>query len=901
MVDTALLQSLNKPINPPLVQADGYALLWAYEGDVQPFVQQTLEDYGGIRSLYSEGQEIWFFFSTDVVLAAAKLYVWSQFNPLPGVVQVFRASLAVSDHLTFQLMCDASIWKQKFEISDRFHLYVNAGVFGGTAPLPGITLKKVDIPAGFAPGGWFGLNADQRLPYKPGLGWFCVLHPVGSRQDKRFQSSWREFYSRLESILQRNQLRYTLHDNFLLIPFDTLRQMKTWCKDYLNLVDKLKDDPESIGFYWPCVQAIVNKRGYSFNTDLPAQTGLDWDNLMPDYPHMALRDGLLLGPRFRVHELKIGGEGNKLDMLCNVSLHYEDQPAGSLPNLSSSALFHGKNQYCFYCGQRSHASRECPSKKMDKSDSAVWRSIAMHGYNELKSAMDELGNAYDGSMDSLNTLLGGSGLGHDVLQGIFSINETVQLRGVRAFWRVRSSDYPQALLKPGLEDSSPVWDILHSMYMKDSATLSQELHDVQVRFPTDYRVFSLLGFLSMEQGDLDAAEQAWDQAYLLSNLSLIQAWHLFLKARLAEYRGQYLAAIAQYAKIQEQFPAWIEAVYRIFVCRVKSGFIGQARSMIADIVRRDPHYFNKMLFDPELERGTVQVLGALFSLWNAMSATMEEEQNNLDSLKSDLHEWFVPENSFLIEAEKRLDTLRERSEIDNFVPCMSVITGRAAFERDMQARITKDGHAIKQRFNSFLMRLAAIRDEAAWFPFPKLLSDFNRDYNRCAANINWVIRGNMRVPEVFRKAQEFADKEDERISNMEKRLKLLRVIRDGTLFSLVVIKKFLWMEIVGLALILAIFPLLLYYGDRSNFFFFSDSLSDADQWELQKSAIFSVTMAALFIAGLWSALRFERIREKTFAKAKAMEVKNAQERARNMEQARRKKRVAIQPSKKAKN
>jgi hypothetical protein len=89
------------------------------------------------------------------------------------------------------------------------------------------------------------------------------------------------------------------------------------------------------------------------------------------------------------------------------------------------------------------------------------------------------------------------------------------------------------------------------------------------------------------------------------------------------------------------------------------------------------------------------------------------------------------------------------------------------------------------------------------------------------------------------------------------------------------------MELVGLALILAIFPLLVYYGQKAGATWISRVFID-EQWAIQKGAIIVVSMVALIISGLMTVLRFEAIREKTFEKAKAEEARRSAERARQM-------------------
>jgi hypothetical protein len=267
--------------------------------------------------------------------------------------------------------------------------------------------------------------------------------------------------------------------------------------------------------------------------------------------------------------------------------------------------------------------------------------------------------------------------------------------------------------------------------------------------------------------------------------------------------------------------------------------------------------------------------------WKNLSLNLADEKVKLGALQKELEEWFTPEHEFTEQCISRISKLFELGSVRNFVPYTMMARGRASLEKDMQNRINLESKNFKIRFQDFLMRLGEIRDEAAWFPFPSVLGDFNKNYNACAANLNWVLKNNMRTPDVFRKAQSLSENEENRIKKLEKRLKLLRIVRDGTLFGLIAIKKFLWIELVGLALILAIFPLLIYYGQKIGATWISNAFIN-EQWAIQKGAIIVVSMVALVVSGLMTVLRFEAIREKTFEKAKAEEARRSSERAKQI-------------------
>ncbi|MDR2502915.1 MAG: tetratricopeptide repeat protein [Deltaproteobacteria bacterium] len=867
-----------------LLEGGGYGLWVSWSGKANAVLEQTLADYGGIRVGAAAEQALWFFFSVDVFLAAAKLDVWGKYNSMTVCIQIFESSLRCFADGRRELVAGPEIWEQSVEEPVDFKIYVHMAALPKDMALSGITLLPAARPHTFCAGDWRHIQADQRLPYKGTLSWFAVLRPVGSVTDKNFQIGWRDFYTKLEDVLQRNKLRFILNDYFLMMPLDSLREMRQWCRDYLNLVERCKAD-EKEGFYWPCVMAVTDRKKLHLNNDLPNSMGLDWSQLMPDFPYLSLRDGVLLGEGFQIYEVPFSQSRSGAGDWCNVSLAgAEAERIKSLPNLAIGALSRGEHKRCFYCGQHSHRSRECPSRELGQSGVEVWDAVAACGLESMKTAVAEINRRLAASPESLAELLGAEDETGVLTRAVFSVNTTTQLRGVPIFWKMRGRDLPKVIREPDLaEDGNPVWGVLRSFAGRDPDMLDKEMHSLQIRFPRDYRVFSLHGFVAVERDEPHKAEEYWRQAHALCLPGVAQSWHLFLLGRLAECQGRYFEAIAHYDKVLEAHRNWAEAEYRKLVCYVKSGFVGRIIPTVGLLLGKDPNFFNRMLLDPELERGHAAVFSILAVHWSSAETQIQEERTLLRGLMDELGKWFVEGSEFLEKNLQHINHVLSVTEIRNYVPYLRAMHGRERLERDFQLKVMNEIKGYKDVFSRYLERLAHIRDEAAWFPFPRLLMEFHRSYNDSAATLAWVMRNNMHVPEIFKKAQSLVKQEEERITAMEKRLLLLRVVRDSTLFSLIAAKKFFWMELAGLALVLLVFPLLLYYGSKSGALWIYDMMMK-QQWAIQKVSIIIISALSAMIAVFWTILRFDQTREKLFNKAREEAEAHSVERAKKMEQ-----------------
>ncbi|MDR2076818.1 MAG: tetratricopeptide repeat protein [Desulfovibrio sp.] len=858
------------------MQADGYAiwLVWP-GGEVNPVLAQTLEEYGGVRVAGSDAQALWFFFNTDVLLASARLAVWARFNHLAVFLSLFPVRIAVGTDGDRNLIFDESLWKQHQEDPQDFRIWVHVAMREMVDRQPGITLdqRPADLPPGMDPAIWRRMEVDGRLPYQSSMGWFAILRPVGSPVDKAFQIGWREFFAQVETVLQRNKYRFLVHDFFLMFPLEGLRQFKNWCRDFLALVARLKaEDPDR---YWPSVLAVVERKGLNFNQDLPLKAGLIWDQLTPDYPHMYIRDALMLGEGFFFHNVRFALANRTSDDWVSVGLRQEGgDGGGSLPQLVPVQLIGGVNPQCFYCGQRSHAPGACPARILTEHDGRVWNRVAQLDFSAMSAATREIDARLSSSAEEERTaaiaaLIRETTAPGVLLDAFFDIDWILQPRAMRFFWRARSKE-PAKMAADLLPDDagSPVRQLLDDYpERKNLPDAEKELQNLAVRFPKDFRIPSLRGFVALERGDLDKARAYWREAEMSSPFPIVQFWHQLLQARLLEYQSRFAQAMAAYDHIARALPGWGEVAYRKAVCMVKSGFSAQILNGLRDLVENNPHYFNKILLDPEMERGHVQITTFLHSLWLAMKGRAGEEALQLRRLQEDLSSWFLPEHPFAEKMSGQISKLLQLESGSNYVAFQLLVSGHAQVEQEMQSFVTRESRAMKGKFKEYSERLRAIHEESSWFPFPSALVDFNKTYNQSVLNLNWANATNFHLPDAFRKAQLLTEQEGERLKKLEGRLKFLRIVRDATLFFLSVAETFFWCELGGIIIIFVLLPLLLIYGDKIGMDW-TASLISSERWNVQKALFFVVSILALGIASLRTILRFETIRDKILAKAK---------------------------------
>ena len=864
----ASLQTLEKKfpgIADKQLETAGMCLWLVGEGATDESLGQVFEEFSGIPIADAEGQSLWFFFGTQACLAAARLRSWSRFYQLAIAVQLFPTKLLVGRAGEIRVTLEDPLCRQEVEGCTPSQVWVHPGCVKAAVSVLGVSLLDADRPKGMSGDTWRLLQADTRLPYQPTTGWYVVMTPVGVA-DKKLILGWRDFFSHVEAILQRGKIRYNTSDLFLMFQLDSMRQLKGWCKDYLALVARLQDEkPQE---YWPCVSVITERKGMIFNNELPEKIGLNWKMLTPDYPHMSKQTALSLGSGFSFHEDRFAPLRFDATDWCSVALASDNaSDANLLPNLVPLASM-GSHLHCFYCGQRSHEASLCPTRLMGEINPDVWRQVSFLDFAAMRDSIQKVDTVL-ATMDAVgvNKLITEPTPVSHIVKAIYDVGWPGQLRSLGFFWLAKDKDLGRTTPPGRRELASSAWGILEKYVQYSSETLDHELSSALARSPRDFRLLCLRGFAAMERGEWDKAVTYWSDAENNSPYPVVAAWHTFLQARALECTNSLDKAQLLYDQLARTCPSWSFALYRKVVCDVKRGFAGQAMENLNKIIARDSNYFNKVLIDPELERGHIQIFSNLVRLWRIMEMRAKDETVNLHSLIKDLRAWFADDHAMAIKFNERINMLLQTGRINNFVTLKEVGVGRLVIEKDLQDYVVAEAAHMKSEFHNFGQRLESIREQAAWFPFPRILTEFNKVYNECVLGVNWLFGSNLADPSSFKRATAMLPVEKEKLEYLEGRMKNLCMIRDSTLFVLTLVETFFWVEIVGIIFIYALLPLVLVYGGNIGLDWIASVIAD-NREQVQTVLFYLLSILAIGVAGLRTVLRFEKIRAKILAKAK---------------------------------
>ena len=863
---STLLQRLPNVAQARLINS-GYGLWMVWSGSFNNAVGHTLRDHGLVQLVEDPCQSFWVSFTPEVFRAVAKLQVWSRLNPLPLFCQVMPITCVVGYDLNLSASISRDIVRQEAGVSDDLEALMHPKLMDVVKSIPGLSLGPLVNMQGLSGIGWMPLEADQGLEYESPTSWYGVIRPLGRLGERESIAGWRAFFVEVQGVFQRLGIRYLADDavGFVLYALDNYRQLRMFCVEISTLLNELKSSQRA---YWPCVYAIMEQKGMSFSMDLPNRFSLDWNRLTPDFLHMHYRDGFSLSDSFKVNEISYGGDQENFDSWCNVSFRAEEGQGAqaSIEVPLPRRWLAGTAKECFYCGLKNHAPAQCPSRSMPPFRTDVWRALGLVNLDDMVKAsrsLDEPTDAVKFAQQVGAFITGKDSVEAVLVRGMFSTNTPCQLGLLPLLPRIKNREWPVEPEQLGPDEPWIFRDVYNTLVAGDLEKAKENVRFVSAKQGRSFESACLEGFVSLETLDPHMAQFYWQEAARIGSSTVQQGYILFLQGRLREVEGDYKDALSLFRQVRMGSPRWLEPAYREGVCMVKMGFTGQALEIFGELVLREPQLFNRILLDTEIDRGRVHVLSGLRGPWRDAQAKAEEVGKRVETLLNELPQWFDEDHDFRKPGLEHLGRMHSLAETDNYVAFREVGRGMDGFFQEMQKQIDEEIKRIKDRVLLYAERLREVQYEAGWFPFPKLLRDFNRDFNFCVKRINWVMTQPLRLALNFRKARRTLPELEERLLGLSKRLVTLRIVRDSTLFAMLLGKNFIWMEVVGLALALLTIPVLLFYSAKVASNWLVDGIL-AQKWAFQKGLIFLVTVFSLGLASLRSVMTFEKKKKELF-------------------------------------
>ncbi len=857
-------------IHEEMLSSDGICvwIIWGDQGHHSNALE-ILQDAGALEIVSVANQSLWFFFNPEVTInTLAKLDLWGKQFSIGITTFAFPGRLSIGvDQVKAVDIPDEYRYLKAQASATRGYVYVHPNYGSLAASIPGLSIFEVKGLKQKGNTAWKIITTERRLPFSADQGWYAFVRPLGNPIDKQYQKGWQTLFYYLELFITQNKLKYSIADNFLIIPIDNLTILREWMRAISTTLITIKEQHSDA--YWPCINVVIDKNNLNFTPELPKKVNIDWEDLSPDTPYISYKNAFVLGEEFKIQDLLYSSTNSSIDSFCTVQLKQNTEITSISVVLPEVLL--PKHKPCFYCGASNHSPMLCPSKKVEPVSPQYFEELNDINLTNLNVALREIdkriakrGVAAYGEMIAENDTAG------KILKAVFAINHVIQLPNVSRIWRITSREIesnpeetPEHLADPN--------NILLQRFAKcppqDMHGFERECVQLLQQSPKNWQLQCIMGFIQMEKGDLDRAAQFWRDADGLCTITLHQAWLKYLIGRAREIQGHYIDAIEIYQHSVRLLPGWKDPLYRIQVCNLKRGLTEKVARELAESVSKNPYLFHKVILDPELIRGQNHLLSLLQRLWKEAYNKFFVERTALEALNSDIQEWFTKETNPIPEQSENVQHLLKLGEIKNYLLFLEIAKERPAIEAEITEAINNEITKLKNSYENALLKVEYIRDEMSWFALQKTFTNFNNLFNNCAKILNWAFGSNFTIPRVYKEAKAKLEILEKQVVELDKKLKVLRMVRDITLFFMLTMRTFLKLSMFFVPLGIICIFVAIFFGNQLGLGQLQNIIK-TNFWSLAK-VMFSITlMLSLGMASLKTTVIFEKRRRELIEKAK---------------------------------
>ena len=269
--------------------------------------------------------------------------------------------------------------------------------------------------------------------------------------------------------------------------------------------------------------------------------------------------------------------------------------------LYQGALIQGEYSPCFYCGDRRHATTNCPSKGFTE----FTYGLSRLGYRPVEEINSLFFNCLNGTAPKLQakvqTSISANKPEQWAVEGFYELKTVYQLRFFRTLWDAREENWNRIGERSnGTGEGGLVWIGQDCIRVSNLAQAQSILLDSLNKNPQDYKVYCALGFLNIEKEDFAQAKYYNNKALEKARTTPQKIFLHFLLSRLYDLGGDVARAEEMVRRIRYLNPYCYEALYQEIVFQFRKGRDAVALHQLIKLIKKNREYYLHALIDPDL-------------------------------------------------------------------------------------------------------------------------------------------------------------------------------------------------------------------------------------------------------------------------------------------------------------
>jgi len=551
-------------------------------------------------------------------------------------------------------------------------IYISRDIYDSVQSLSPIQFELIDvpdtkdIPEGL---GIYRVIWEESAKFDPTVKTLLYFKPVWKLDTGNFSSTWNHLLKAKNKYWGgKVEKESILPDKSVILIVKKPQSAFTVAKDVMRFLRRSMDD-----ILLP-IQIIVDSGPY-IRADKVVTEGLkvNWEEIVPGEIYIS----------FSTYRLVKNDDTSSIFSLPDTGISQsfyrlipdEDQQKDEqFLFLYHDALIQGKNYPCYYCGNKNHLSKNCPSKKLPQ----VTNSLNKLGYLSLDTINRLFFKYLVGESSELpaeSETYKNPGISAILAcLGFYDLKKVFQIRSFRTIWDAKSDTWDNTMERKNKESMGGiVWLAYDCLRVSNLPQAESFLKTSIKEAPEDYKAYCAMGFLNLERDNVFRAEHFFNKALYSVRTKPQKIFLLLLLSRLYDLNDDFVRARQKIKEIISIDPDCPEAVYQDIIFKFRQGKKNEAIKCLIKLIQQNREYYLCALIDPELALFSEIIYPQLKKLFNAAKSeatqVFHEAEKKLEGLKRVLDK----EDKELAETQSLRSKIGELLKTDSYFGYLDTI------------------------------------------------------------------------------------------------------------------------------------------------------------------------------------------------------------------------------------